>query len=68
MTIQNQETFSLKTGKGGSPPRTDARAHIHPYHLLMNLWSEEEEASIGRKQNSKKNNCTFFTTSPSLLD
>lgn len=67
MTVQNQET-SLKTGKDGSPPRSGGRAHIHPYRLLMNPWSEEEEAAIGRKQNNKKNNCTFFTTRPSLPD
>lgn len=48
MTVPNQET-SLNTGKDGSPPRSGGRAHIHPYRLLMNPWSEEEEAAIGRK-------------------
>lgn len=67
MTVQNREA-SLKTGKDGSPPGSRGRAHIHPYRLLMNPWSAEEEAAIGRKQNNTKNDCTFFTPRPSLAD
>lgn len=63
MTVPTREALSLETGTDRSPPRTDAGAHVHPSHLLMNPWSEKEEASPGR---THTNTTTIALSSPRL--